>query len=99
MIGVLGLIVTLLLQINLSDPTSSPSLALFVEKFDTKNPGHLVLATVNVFYLWQAVVLATALSRLAGVPLVRGAFVFLPFWLLMQFLMIAISSFAARLMG
>ena len=99
MVGVLGLIVTMLLQINFSDPNSSPSLALLLDKFDTKNIGHLVLATANVFHIWQAVVLATALSRLAGVPLARGVFVFLPFWLLMQSVLIAISAGFARLMG
>lgn len=99
MIGVLGLIVTLLLQINFSDPNSSPSLALLVDKFDTKNIGHLVLAAANVFHIWQAVVLAIALSRLAQVPLARAIFVFLPFWLLLQSAMIAVSAGVARMMG
>lgn len=99
MIGVLGLIVTMLLQINFSDPNSSPSLALLVDKYDTKNIGHLALGTANVFHIWQAVVLAIALSRLAGVPAIRGAFVFFPFWLILQSLMIAVTVLVSRLTG
>lgn len=99
MIGVLGLLVTMLLQINFSDPNSSPSLALLVDKYDTKNIGHLALGTANVFHIWQAVVLAIALSRLAGVSLMRAAFVFLPFWLLLQAVMITVTMLVSRLAG
>lgn len=99
MIGVLGLLITMLLQINFSDPNSSPSLALLVDKYDTKNVGHLALGTANVFHIWQAVVLAIALSRLAGVPAIRGAFVFFPFWLILQSLMIALTVLVSRLTG
>jgi hypothetical protein len=99
MIGVLGLIVTMLLQINFSDLTSSPSLALLVDKFDEHNPRHLFLGLVNVFNIWQAIVLAVALSRLCGVPFSRAAFVFLPFWLVFQLTIAGFSLAVASVMG
>jgi hypothetical protein len=99
MIGVLGLIVTMLLQVNFSDMSSSPSLALLVDKFDETNPGHVVLATVNVFYIWQALVLAVALARLSDVPFGRAAFVFLPFWLIFELTMVGLTFSLRGLMG
>lgn len=99
MIGVLGMIVTLLLQVNLSDLNSSPSLALLVKEFDPKKTSHLLLGAVNVFHIWQAAILAMALSRLAAVPFVRGALTFLPFWFLFVFVMLIITAGVSRLMG
>ena len=99
MIGVLGTIVTLLLQVNLSNPASSPSLALLVSDFDPKKLSHMLLAAVNLFVIWQVGVLACALARLAAVPFVRAAFVTFAFWLLCQSGLIALSSVAMRISG
>lgn len=99
MIGVLGAIVTMLLQVNLSNPASSPSLALLVSDFDQKKISHVLLATVNVFDLWQAGILASALSRLAGVPFFRGAFVMFAFWIVWHALLIMLSAVGMRLAG
>lgn len=98
-IGVLGTIVTMLLQVNLSNPASSPSLALLVNDFDQKKISHVVLATFNIFDIWQAGVLASALSRLAGVPFMRGAFVMLTFWIIWHGAQILFASAAMRLAG
>lgn len=88
MIGVLGVIVTLLLQVNLSNPTASPSLALTVHDFDPKKASNLALAAVNVFDLWQVGVMACGLARLAAIPFLRSAFVLVGFWMMFQFLWI-----------
>lgn len=90
MIGVLGVIVTLLLQVNLSNVNSSPSLALTVSDFDPKKASNLALAAVNVFDLWQVGVMACGLARLAAVPFMRAAFVLVGFWMLWQFIWIAV---------
>lgn len=99
MIGVLGAIVTLLLQVNLSNPASSPSLALLVSEYDEKKISHVLLAAVNVFDLWQAGVLASALARLAGVPFFRGAFVMFAFWILFHFVKILFGTALMQLAG
>jgi len=99
MIGVLGVIVTLLLQVNFSNLTSSPSLGLLVNNFDAKKVSHLVLGAVNVFGIWRVLVESIALARLAGVPFLRGAFVMIPVWLLCQAVMITFAALAGRLGG
>jgi len=99
MIGVLGAIVTLLLQINFSNLTTSPSLGLLVDNFDAKKVSHLVLAAVNVFGIWRVFVESIALARLANVPLLRSASVMIPVWLLCQSVMITMAALASRLGG
>jgi Yip1 domain len=99
MIGVLGVIVTLLLQVNFSNLTSSPSLGMLVSDFDPKKVSHLALGAVNFFAIWRVIVQSIALARLAGVPFQRSAFVMFPFWLLCQAAMVAVSSLAGRLGG
>jgi hypothetical protein len=92
MIGVLGVIVTLLLQVNLSNQTASPSLALAVHDFDPKKTSHLALAAMNVFDLWQVGVMACGLARLAAVPFMRAAFVLVAFWMVFQFVWITLIA-------
>jgi len=99
MIGVLGMIVTLLLQVNFSNPSASPSLALAVGDFDAKKPSHLLLAALDVFQVWQAGVLGAALARLAGVPFLRGAFVMFGFWIVWQSLLIGLGTGVGKLFG
>jgi hypothetical protein len=99
MIGVLGAIVTLLLKVNLSNPASSPSLALAVGDFDPKNPLHLLLAAANLFDVWQLWVMALGLARLAGVPFVRAGFPVFGFWVLWSAVWISIATALGRLAG
>jgi hypothetical protein len=99
MIGVLGMIVTLLLQVNFSNPSASPSLALAVSDFDAKKPSHLLLAALDVFQIWQAGVLGCALARLANVPFLRGAFVMFGFWIIWQSLGIGLGAMVGKLFG
>lgn len=99
MIGVLGTIVKLLLQVNLSNPASSPSLALAVKDFDPKNTLHLVLAGLNAFDIWRVVVMSVGLSRLAGSPFARAAVPVLGFWLLWSAVVLALSVMAMKMAG
>ena len=99
MIGVLGTLVKLLLQVNLSNLASSPSLAIAVKNFDAQNPWHLVLAGLNVFDLWELVVMALGLARLAGVPLARAAFPVFGVWMIWSSAMIAFAAAMQRLFG
>jgi hypothetical protein len=79
MIGVLAIVVASLLQSSLGNPLTAAGAA---QGFDFANPLHLGMVALNVFHVWQAFVLATALSRMAGVPFLRAAMVMFPFWLL-----------------
>lgn len=99
MIGVLGTLVKLLLQVNLSNPASSPSLALAVKTFDPQNPWHLVLAGLNVFDMWELGLLALGLARLTGVPFARAGLPVLGVWVLLSSLMIAFAAVMQRAFG
>ena len=99
MIGVLGMIVALLLQVNFSNPSASPSLALAVSNFDAKKPSQLLLVALEVFQIWQPVVLGCALARLANVPFLRGAFVMFGFWIIWQSLGIGLGAIVGKMFG
>jgi hypothetical protein len=99
MIGILGTLAKLLLQVNFSNMMSSPSLAMAVKEFDPKNPWHLVLAGLNVFDLWELVVLALGLARLAAVPFVRAALPVFGVWMLWSSAMIVFAAAMQRVFG
>lgn len=92
MIALLGSIVTLLLIVNFSSLTATPSLALAVHDFDPKNRLHLLLATLNIFSLWHVAVLSTGLARLAAVPFARAALVLFGLWAAWRILLILAGS-------
>jgi hypothetical protein len=91
--------VKLLLQVNLSNLTSSPSLALAVRTFDPTNPWHLVLAGLNLFDLWELGLLALGLARLTGVPFARAGLPVLGVWVVLSSLMIAFAAVMQRAFG
>jgi hypothetical protein len=97
MIGVLGAIVKMLLQVNLSNPAASPSLALTVGEFDEKNIMHMVLAMLNLFDLWEVGVLGAGLARLAGAAWTRATLPVLLVWIFISALLGSVSALAVRL--
>ena len=96
MIGVLGMIVSMLLTVNLGRIGATPSLALIVNDFDATRKSHLFMGAANVFYFWQVGVTAIGLSKLADVPFLRTLWLILAFWLLQQsfFIMVGMGQFA-----
>lgn len=71
LIGTLGLVVNLLLQINLGRTTATSSLALAVSDFDPSNKFHLVLSALNLVQVWMILVLGLGLAKLTHVPFMR----------------------------
>ena len=97
MIGVLGLIVKTLLQVNFSNPAASPSLALTVGEFDEKNVMHMLLAMLNLFDLWEVGVLGAGLARLAGATWARATLPVLVVWMILSAALGTLSALAMRL--
>jgi hypothetical protein len=93
MISVLGTIVTLLLQVNLGNPASTPSLALAVGEVDPKNPMHLILALLDLFVIWHLIVLSVGFAKLTRLPFSRVMFVLTFVWLTVRVLLILVSVF------
>jgi hypothetical protein len=93
MITILGTIVTLLLTVILGKMTT-PSLALLLDHFDSKNGLHLALAAVNLFALWMVGVMAVGLSRLSGARFSKTLLLTAGFWLAVQlfFILLAVLS-------
>jgi hypothetical protein len=92
MIGTLGDVVKLLLQVNLGRSTATPSLALAVSEFDPGNRLHLVLGALNLVDIWMVLVLAIGLARLAQVPFARAAMLLMGFWILQEGTLILLGA-------
>jgi hypothetical protein len=88
MITVLGGIVALLLIMNFSKLSATPSLAFIIKDFDMTRKSHLMLGTINVFYFWQVAVLSVGLARLANVSFMRTMPLVLGCWMLQEALFI-----------
>ncbi len=82
LIGTLGMMVTLLLQINLGRTTATPSLALAVTDFDPANKMHMVLGALNLVQVWMVLVMGLGLARLTNVPFARAGLLVVAFYFL-----------------
>jgi len=96
MINILGAIVGMLLIVNLGRMGATPSLALVINDFDATRKSHLFMGAANVFYFWLIGVMALGLSRLAGVPFLRAAWVIFTYWILQEtfFILAGLGQFA-----
>ena len=97
LIGTLGILVTLLLQINLGRTTATPSLALAVNDFNPDNKLHLVMGALNLVQVWMILVMAVGLSRLTGVPFFRASLLVLAFYFLQTSALVLMGAGLATL--
>ncbi len=82
-IGILGGIVTLLMIMALSSMYASPSAALAVlSDFKPTDATHRLLSSLNVFSIWQMVVLGIGLSKYAQKALGSGITVAAVLWVI-----------------
>jgi hypothetical protein len=66
-IGILGFIVTILLAVAFGSIHASPGGALAVlSNFNPKNTTHRLLGALNIFTIWQMVVVGIGLAKYAG---------------------------------
>jgi hypothetical protein len=90
-IGMLGLIVTALLLMAFNSMYASPSAALAVlSNYSPKNSLHRLLSSLNIFSIWQMIVLGIGLSKFSGKPLSVGIGLSFSLW----FAWVLISVFA-----
>ena len=67
MIGILGSIVTVLMMYALDSIHATPGGSLLLMgSFDPHNIGHNLLASLNVFTLWQTAVVGIGLAKISG---------------------------------
>lgn len=80
-IGALGGIITLLMIIAMNSLYASPSGALAVlQNFSRHDTTHRLLASLNIFSIWQMVVVGIGLAKFAGKPSGTGIGVALGLW-------------------
>ena len=82
LIGTLGMLVTLLLQINLGRSTATPSLALIISDFDPANRMHMVMGALNLIQVWMVLVMGLGLARLTHIPFMRASLLVIAFYFL-----------------
>lgn len=82
-IGVLGSLVTLVMFLGLNSIFATPSLGLlYLDGFDPTNTMHKLAGALNVFSVWQAVVIGAGLSTVSRQPSGKGIAVALVLWAL-----------------
>jgi hypothetical protein len=82
-IGILGGIITLLMVMALGSMYASPSAALAVlSEFKPTDSMHRLLSSLNVFTIWQVVVLGIGISKYAQKPLGTGLTVSFVLWVI-----------------
>jgi Yip1-like protein len=81
MIGIVGSIITLVTMnlMNSMYATPGPALAM-VGSFDPMNTTHKLLAALNVFTIWQVVVLGVGIAKVSGKSLGTGIGLTLALW-------------------
>ena len=90
-IGMLGLIVTALLLMAFNSMYASPSAALAVmSDYSPKNSLHRLLTSLNVFSIWQMIVVGIGLSKFSGKSIGIGIGASFALW----FVWVLISVFA-----
>jgi hypothetical protein len=90
-IGMLGLIVTALLLMAFNSMYASPSGALAVlSSYSPKNSMHRLLSSLNVFSIWQMVIVGIGLSKFSGKSIGFGIGASFALW----FAWVLISVFA-----
>ena len=95
MIFALSVVITTLLVVVVGNLMARPALSVCLTEFDATSKVHLLLGSVNLFYLWSTAVLASALSKLSNVPFGKAAAWFFAFWAVSRvlFVMIGLGGF------
>ena len=94
-IGLFGGVVTLLMIVGLNSLYASPSAALAVySSFDPLNMTHKILAAVNIFSIWQAIVLGIGIGKLSDKSTSTGIGVVLGLWIIWVLIQVFLLNFA-----
>jgi hypothetical protein len=82
-IGVLGGIITIMMMIGLGSISATPSGALaFLDSFDSTNKLHMLCASLNIFSIWQTVVIGIGLSKLSDKSAWAGIGISFVLWII-----------------
>jgi hypothetical protein len=83
LIGLLGALVSLLMMYSMDSMYAQPSGAFFIKDvFEPGNFGHNVLASMNIFSIWQTAVLGIGVSKISGSSTGKSMAVVFGLWIL-----------------
>jgi len=92
-IGILGAIVTALMILGFESVYATPGLALTIlQEFDPTNRTHLLLSKVEIFGIWQALVLGIGLGKVTQKSVGTGVTVAAVLWLVWTLISVLIRS-------
>ncbi len=92
-IGLLGGIVTLLMIVGLNSIYASPGAGLAVyASFDPMSTTHKILASLNIFSVWQAVIIGIGLGKLSDKSTSIGIAIAMVLWVLWVVVQILLQS-------
>jgi len=81
-IGVLGGIITVLMMVGLGSMAATPSGALaLLGSYDPTNKLHMLLASLNIFSIWQTAVIGIGLSKFSDKQIGAGMGVVFVLWI------------------
>jgi hypothetical protein len=82
LIGIVGSIVTLLMIYAFDSMWARPALSVLVlDGFDQKNFSHNLLASLNIFTIWQTAVVGIGMAKVSGRPTSNGMTVVFGLWI------------------
>jgi hypothetical protein len=82
-IGIFGSVITMLLMYLFNSMTATPSPTLFLgEGFDAKNSLHVILASLNIFTIWQMGIVGLGLSKISNKSIGLGLGVAYGLWII-----------------
>jgi hypothetical protein len=82
LIGLLGSIITLLMMNLLDSFYARPAASLFITSaFDQNNFAHNVLASLNVFSLWETAIVGIGVAKISNKPTGTGMMVVFGLWI------------------
>jgi uncharacterized Tic20 family protein len=97
-VGILGAIVTILMMLALTSMYATPSASLAVlGTYNPLNSTHRLLGALNIFSIWQMVVVGIGLSKFSGKSAGTGIGVSAGLWIV--WIIISVFGFAAMGMG
>jgi hypothetical protein len=92
-IGILGSIVSILMQVGFGKTFASPSLALLViNEFDIGNFTHRVYSSINTFSIWQYIVMGIGVVGLSNKSFMTGVWLGIIIFILFALAGLGISS-------
>ncbi len=83
LISIAGTIVTLLLMYAFNTMYATPGAGLLMlNSFDPTNTGHRILASLNIFTMWEVLIIGVGISKVSGKSAGLGIGIVLGLWIL-----------------